>query len=107
MTKYWTGVFLAMLLTLLAVFASASASRADLFQWEYINPANPSQGKQQSATLTPDGAGANAAPAAYLAGSNLTKAYLIGANLSDYWLFDDVLGTIHFYTDLNGANLSQ
>ena len=52
---------------------------ADIFQWEYINPADPGQGKQQSTTLAPGGAGVNAVPAAYLAGRDLSMAYLIGA----------------------------
>ena len=29
----------------------AMAARADIYKWEYINPADPSQGKQQSTTL--------------------------------------------------------
>ena len=40
--------------------------RADIFQWAYINPAVPSQGKQQSTTLCVDGAGLNAVPGAIL-----------------------------------------
>ena len=42
--------------------AFAATARADIFQWEYINPADPSQGKQQSTTLAPDGAGVDAVP---------------------------------------------
>ena len=42
----------ASLTALLALFAPALVARADIFQWEYINPANPSQGKQQSTMLT-------------------------------------------------------
>jgi uncharacterized protein YjbI with pentapeptide repeats len=106
MTKHWTVLFTASLAAMLALFDPASAVRADIFQWEYINPANPGEGKQQSTTLAPDGAGANAVPAAYLVGSNLTKAYLIGADLSDYWIFGNE-ETFHYYTDLSGANLSQ
>ena len=37
-------------------------ARADIFQWEYINPANPGLGKQPSTTLCVDGAGLNAVP---------------------------------------------
>src|SRR4051794_21208567 len=59
--------------------AKASAS---IFQWQYVNPSDPSQGKIQSATLTPGGSGVNATPNANLASRNLTQAYLIGANLS-------------------------
>ena len=65
------------------LLVSPSPARADIFQWEYINPADPSQGKRQSTTLAPDGAGVDAATGANLAGRNLTKAYLIGANLTN------------------------
>src|SRR5262245_18638751 len=55
---------------------------ADIFRWEYINPADPSQGKRQSTTLAPDGAGVDAVPGAVLDHRDLTMAYLIGADLS-------------------------
>ena len=63
MTKHWTVLVTASLATLLAIFAPTPLARADIFEWEYINPADPSQGKQPSTTLAPDGAGANAGPA--------------------------------------------
>jgi uncharacterized protein YjbI with pentapeptide repeats len=61
----------------------ASPAHADIFQWEYINPADPSQGKRQSTTLAPDGAGVDAVPGAFVRERNLTMAYLIGANLTN------------------------
>ena len=51
MTKHWTVLVTASLATLLAIFAPAPVARADIFQWEYINPANPSLGKQPSTML--------------------------------------------------------
>src|SRR4029079_7605232 len=46
-----------------ALFALiAHLARADIYQWEYITPANPALGKQPSAILCPGGAGAVAAP---------------------------------------------
>ena len=36
-----------------ATLAVVTAAHADIFQWEYINPADPSQGKRQSTTLCP------------------------------------------------------
>jgi uncharacterized protein YjbI with pentapeptide repeats len=69
-----------------ALVTIACAARADIFKWEYINPADHGQGKQQSATLAPDGAGVYAVPGAYLAYRNLTLAYLIGADLSNAYL---------------------
>ena len=38
---------------LFSLVAFAARARADIFQWEYINPADPSQGKQQSTMLVP------------------------------------------------------
>src|SRR5215813_4031011 len=89
-------------LTTLACMATqlallAPAVRADIFQWEYINPGNPGQGKQQSTTLCVDGAGQNAVPDSYLYG-DLTTAYLIGA---------DMTGTYGISTNFTAADLSQ
>jgi uncharacterized protein YjbI with pentapeptide repeats len=81
--------------------ALASPVQADIFQWEYINPADPSLGKQQSATLTPDGAGVDAVPDADLSFRNLTMAYLIGADLRDAFLWGATLTD----ADFAGANV--
>ncbi len=74
------------------LLVSPSPARADIFQWEYINPADPSQGKQQSSTLAPDGAGVDAVPGADLRLRNLRMAYL-SANLTN--------------ADLSQANLTN
>ena len=79
--------------------AFAAAAQADIFQWEYINPADPSQGKQQSTTLAPDGAGVDAVPGADLSGRNLTMAYLIGADLTN--------ADSDIHANLTNADLSQ
>ena len=73
------------------------AARADIFQWEYINPADPSQGKRQSTTLAPDGAGVDAVPGADLSGRDLTMAYLIGA---------DVRNANFYCANLTDANIA-
>src|SRR5262245_7247889 len=80
------------------LIAFAGAARADIFQWEYLNPADPSQGKQQSTTLCPDGAGVDAVPGAYLFARNLTMAYLIGADLN---------GATGNFSNLTNADLRQ
>ena len=98
MTKHWTVLVTASLATLLAAFAPAPVARADIFQWEYINPANPALGKQPSTTLAPDGAGVNAVPGADLSYRNLTMAYLIGADLT---------GAFAIAANLTNADLSQ
>jgi hypothetical protein len=100
MTKYYTVLVTA---TLAALFAPVPVARADVFEWEYINPANPSLGKQPSTTLAPGGAGANAVPGTNLSNRNLTMAYLIGANIgadTDYYEY-------YYPSDLTGANLTQ
>ena len=73
------GVIAALLFALAVAFPNAA--HADIFQWEYINPADPSQGKKQSATLAPDGAGLIATPSLQAAYKNLTMAYLTGADV--------------------------
>jgi len=89
---------------LLLVFA-ASRARADIYQWEYIDPADPSQGKQQSTTLAPDGAGVDAVPGAQLSGRNLTMAYLIGADLSNASFSTTTLTDADFTSaEIYGAN---
>ncbi len=63
MTKHWTVLVTASLATLLTAFFPLPLARADIYEWEYINPANPSLGKQQSTTLCPDGAAPMPRPA--------------------------------------------
>ena len=53
MTKHWTVLVTASLATLLAHFRLGPVARADIFQWEYINPANPSQGSSQARCSLP------------------------------------------------------
>jgi uncharacterized protein YjbI with pentapeptide repeats len=84
-----------------------SSARADIFQWEYINPADPSQGKQQSTTLAPDGAGVDAVPGANLSWRNLTMAYLVGANLSPADLPIFCGQSCLLRSNLSGTNLTD
>jgi hypothetical protein len=86
----------------IAAFAAPPAL-ADIYQWEYIDPNNVALGKQQSSTLAPGGAGANAAPSATYIGRNLTKAYLFQANFSNANLVDSNLTEAY----LAGAKLSN
>src|SRR5262245_31954266 len=98
---------------LFAPFTFASFARADIFQWEYINPADPSQGKQRSTTLAPDGAGVDAVPGADLSNRNLTMAHLIGADLTGAYgncanLTDADLSHANLTnTTFNGATLTE
>src|SRR5262245_42725003 len=81
----------------------AASAHADIFKWEYINPADPSLGKQQSTTLAPDGAGIDAVPGADLSGRDLTMAYLIGADLTGT-SFDSAKVS---FADFRAANLTN
>src|SRR5262245_9143900 len=92
----------------LAAICISSLVRADIFQWEYINPADPALGKQQSATLCVDGADANAAPGAGLSGLNLTMAYLTGANLTNAGFSNAIITDADFTAaEVRGANFSR
>lgn len=104
MTKLWT-VRVAALLATLALFAPTPVAHADIFQWQYINPANPSLGKQQSTMLAPDGAGVSAMPAANLSNRNLTMAYLIGADLSAIPVYGYEWEVGYVLVGYNGASL--
>src|SRR5262245_29312249 len=81
----------------LLVLAQAPA-KADIFQWEYVDPNDPSQGKRQSTSLAPGGAGVDAVPAADLSSRDLRMAHLIGADLT---------GASAYYSNLTAADLSQ
>src|SRR5262245_15391645 len=86
---------------------------AHIYQWEFVDPSDPSKGKKQSSVLTPGGAGAVAAPEAFLLQRDLTKAYLFGANLQrarfgQSILIDAYIATANL-TDASfeGANLAS
>src|SRR4051794_16668227 len=98
MTKHLTVSILASLSALLSCFATVSLAHADIFQWAYINPADPGLGKQQSTTLAPGGAGVSAVPSAYLNNRDRTMAYLIDANLT---------GASARFTNLSNADLDH
>ncbi|MGO8689098.1 MAG: hypothetical protein ACLQLG_05650 [Thermoguttaceae bacterium] len=71
----------------LMLVACAATARADVYQWQWVDSGDPTQGVEQSSTLCPDGAGAVAAPNANLYYLDLTQAYLIGVNLQDANLY--------------------
>ena len=52
-TLNWLSRMLHVTAATFAFVAVATCVRTDIFQWEYVNPADPSQGKQQSTTLAP------------------------------------------------------
>jgi uncharacterized protein YjbI with pentapeptide repeats len=112
--------------------AMTGQSRADIYQWEYVNSADPTQGKRQSTTPCPDGIGVSLAQNRDLSNHNLTMAYFdsgflsqinfTGANLQRADLFAafiqdtklinadlsqaDLRNAMFNRVDLSGANLS-
>ena len=54
----------------------ASQAHANIYQWAYVNPSDPSQGVYQSSTLCPGGLGESAVQGAILDSLDLTQAYL-------------------------------
>jgi hypothetical protein len=47
---------------LATLMLSASVATADIFEWEWLVPNDPSFGREESTTLVPDGAGVVAEP---------------------------------------------
>ncbi|WP_218932198.1 pentapeptide repeat-containing protein [Adhaeretor mobilis] len=82
--------------------AISPLATADVFQWELIDPADPSQGRQESSMLAPDGAGVMPAPFLQAAGLDLTQAWLTRVNLTRA----DFSNAMLTDADLTGANLT-
>ena len=95
-------VCLLSLVGFLLVLCSTTA-RADIFQWDWINPADHGLGKFRSSTVTPGGSGVSAVPNANLTSRDLSQAYLIGTNLTSANLSNSILTN----ADLSGANLTN
>ena len=79
------------------------SAAADIYQWEYVDPADPSQGRQQSAVLCVNGAGKVAQPEAGLEYLDLTAAYLVGADLREAYFDRSYLND----ADFGQANLAD
>jgi uncharacterized protein YjbI with pentapeptide repeats len=83
-----------------------------IFKWQYIDPSNPSLGKQPSTTLTPDGYGRHAEPGIQAIYANLASAYLGGADLTNSSFNSAILTRAALEqadftgADLSGANLT-
>jgi hypothetical protein len=63
----------------LMLVSCVSTTQAQIYQWQWVNPSDPSQGVVQSSVVCPDGSGVSAGPSANLGGLDLTQAYLIDA----------------------------
>ncbi len=87
----------------LLLLVCATAARADVYQWEWVDPGDPDQGKIPSSTPCPDGVGVSAVPYTDLSNRDLTQAYLIDANLRGAGLNTTNLTN----ADLSRANISN
>lgn len=75
----------------------------NIFQWEFVDPQDPSQGKRQSSTITTGGYGLAPQPGLAVLYKDLTMAYLHGADLRNA----DFTSTILSNADLTQANLTH
>ena len=80
-----------------AILVLASSSHSDIFEWEWRDPLEHSQGKKESNILCPDGAGLVPAPGMNARSRNLTKGYLI-----DF----DLTGALCEFSNLTNADFS-
>ncbi len=85
MSRTWLSVryYFLCILTSMPFLLLVTPASADVYQWEWIDPAHPELGKQQSTTLCLGGAGIDPIPGVFLGSRDLTKAYLIGDDLSN------------------------
>ena len=83
--------------------AAGPVVHGDVFQWEWVDPADPSQGKRPSAVLCPMGSGLVLGPDSWALNHDLSQAYLIGSDLagSHFW------GTVFENADFAGADLTR
>lgn len=89
-------------LVLCLVTLHSSSVKADIYQWQWIDPSNESLGREASGDLAPDGAGRLAVPGVDFASDNLTKAWLPRVDLTGA----DLRRTNLSNADLSGANLT-
>ena len=95
----------AVLPALLSILLVSPASFGDIFQWEWVNPADPSQGKQASSTLCPDGAGLDPLPGLYAPSRNLNHAWLANSDLTGARFSTAALTEADFtWTNLSSAS---
>jgi len=74
-----------------SVLAMSAMTLADIYQWEWVDRYDHSQGRQQSSTLCPDGAGQDAVPNVRLSNLDLTQAWLLDADLDSAWFSNSTL----------------
>jgi uncharacterized protein YjbI with pentapeptide repeats len=97
------------LVALAIVAAFSSTAFGQVYQWEFIDPANPDRGKKQSTTLATDGGGANFDNVLGLSGRDLTKAYLFRRSIPQFRVQTTILDDAYLaeanLSSLQGGNL--
>ncbi len=78
--------------------AFVAPTLADIYQWEYVDPADPSAGRVESNTPCPGGVGVDVTSNVNLDDRDLTQAYLVGTDMRDASLLR---------TDLTRADLTN
>lgn len=73
------------------VVAFSNAAFGQVYQWEFVDPANPSLGKKQSTTLAPGGGTAHFNNVLGLSSRDLTKAYLFRSSIPQYRVSTTIL----------------
>ncbi|MGA2254864.1 MAG: pentapeptide repeat-containing protein, partial [Thermoguttaceae bacterium] len=113
--KKWN---LKILVLVFLLMSGVSQTQADIYEWAYVNPSDPSQGVVQSSVVCPGGSSVSAVPSVNLANLDLTQAYLIGADLEAATLTNANLTNANLSNaslvysrltnaDLTGANLTN
>jgi len=98
LNKRYLGILVSVFLPMLG----ASQTQANIYEWAYVNPSDPSQGVYQSTMVCPGGSGVSAVSGANLDNLNLTQAYLIEVNLTNGGFNSATLTN----ADLTNANLT-
>ena len=97
-----------LLVSLFLFMSGASQTRANIYEWAWVNPNDPSQGVVQTSVVCPGGSGVSAESSADLGGLDLVWAYLIGARLDYANLSSATLAVANLTNaSLFSANLSS
>ena len=98
-----TGTPAALVAVVASCILNTPALHADIYQWEHIDPGDPSRGRRQSSTLAPDGLGVEPEPRADLRNLDLSTAWLHKADMARALFNYSILTN----ADLSRSNLSD
>src|SRR5262245_30081761 len=111
-------VIIAAVAALLMTLLVPRTARADIFQWQWVDPNDHSLGKTQSSVLCPGGVGLTPMPGAFWGARDLTQAYLYQGDLAGSFFSGTTLTNAYFGqvtlsgslisgTQMSGADLTQ